>query len=122
MAICATLFPFLTVSTVLILCFIIAFRVDAWVNYIPSDQLNHPRSNFDIPNSTQYVDSLCEDSSPEELCRSSFGECTQMVLKAFFTGEFESDGVFYLTFGFVIILILLTIIIAIVSSLLVTNA
>ena len=117
MAICATLFPFLTVSTVLILCFIIAFRVDAWVGYNPIDTLNHTRSStVDFQNHTQDMDFQCGDSSPEESCRSSFAGCTTMVLKAFFTGEFESDGAFYLIFGFVIIMILLTIIIAIVSN------
>lgn len=89
-AILFTLVPFFIVSLILIVCFIVAFRVDAIISTEPLD-------------------------NDGKLCVSGFMPCTWMVFRAFLIGEFESDRVLYLVFGFTIILILLTIIIAIVS-------
>ena len=92
----AALIPFFVISTIFLVGFAFAFRVFSW--------------------NQEKIDEEEEGPLLVKDCQETFMKCFLQVLDVFFNGGAEIDEVIDILFGFIIILILLTIVVAIVTD------
>eukprot|EP00551_Chaetoceros_affinis_P008882 CAMPEP_0203669364 /NCGR_PEP_ID=MMETSP0090-20130426/5774_1 /ASSEMBLY_ACC=CAM_ASM_001088 /TAXON_ID=426623 /ORGANISM="Chaetoceros affinis, Strain CCMP159" /LENGTH=456 /DNA_ID=CAMNT_0050534045 /DNA_START=1 /DNA_END=1371 /DNA_ORIENTATION=+ len=94
-----TLIPFAIVSVVIILCFTYIYRM---------------AYTFSVGGMIEEV--FDDESLMKKMCEESFVECLFSVFGVFFAADTETSKLLDIIFGFIVVVVLLTIVIAIVSD------